>query len=224
MWGDSLRILLKKFIRIIPCFFTIVLVLIASVVPASAATFTGEWTLNDNVATPSWLTVSISFESNGTSYTGMTYETYNEAYMVPVIKYGSNVAVYWRDGQTFFMRPEYRYLNFTGFQLDMNDVFSNWMLSSARKGRITADSEQAGQIKDNVDDAAGRLEDANDIWDQLPEPTLSGDEFGFLLGERPEYKSFMSGWQVLWNNSTLAQMMMVLGGLLVTSFLIFAGK
>lgn len=223
-----MKINIQKWTRVIPCLITIVLVLFASVVPAFAYTFTGDWTFNKNITPPAWESVSITFTSNGVTYNRMIYEEYSEVYMVPLITFKSDTAsrpaIYWRDGTTYFTDPDFQYIKFTGFQFDMNFVFSNWMLSSAQQGLITPDSEQAGQIKDNVDDAAGRLEGANDIWEQLPEPTLSGDEFGFLLGERPEYKSFMSGWQVLWNNSTLAQMMMVLGGLLVTSFLIFAGK
>lgn len=223
-----MKINIQKLTRVIPCLITIIFVLVLSAAPAFAYTFTGDWTFNKNITPPAWESVSITFTSNGVTYNRMVYEEYSEAYMVPLITFKSDTAsrpaIYWRDGSTYFTDPDFQYIKFTGFQLDMNSVFSNWMLSSAQQGLITPDSEQAGQIKDNVDDAAGRLEDANDIWDQLPEPTLSGHEYDFLITTRPEYLQFLSFFQTAWSNSTLYEMMLVLGGLMLASFLIFAGK
>lgn len=223
-----MKINIQKVMRAIPCFLAVVLVLLVSVAPAYAATFTGEWTFNKNIATPTWTDVSITFTTNGVTYTQMVYESYSEAYEVPLITFKSDTAtrpaIYWRNGVTYFTDPAFQYITFTGFQVNQGNEFTNWMYSSAQPGRITPESEAAGQIKDNVDDAAGRLEDANEFWDELPQPTLSGEEFGFLLNERPEYQDFIDTWHVFWNNTILSQMMLILGGLMLTSFLLFAGK
>lgn len=216
----------KKWTRVIPCFLTVALVLLVSVVPAFAQdwTFYNKWTFNDDLDTPTWTSVNISFSSNGTEYTTMTYESFNEAYQVPVIKFGSNVAIFWRDGTSHFMREAFQFIDFGGFGTTQSSPFTEWFLANAKVGTITPESEQAGQIKDNIDDAAGRLEDSNNIFESLPEPTLSGHEFDFLIGQYPEYQQFMNFWQVCWNNSTMYEIILVLGGLMLASYLIFAGK
>jgi len=223
-----LKINIQKWTRVIPCLIAVVLILLVSVVPARAATFTGEWTFNANVSAPTWETISITFVSNGVTYTQMVYESYSEAYEVPLIKFKSDTesrpAIYWRNGQTYFTDINFRYIDFNGVQSNMSDVFSNWMFSNAQQGRITLESEAAGNIKDNIDDAAGRLEDVNKVWDDFPEPSLVGDEYDFLVGQRPEYQKYMNFWQVAWQNSTLYEMMLALGGLMLASYLVFAGK
>lgn len=219
---------LNRFSRAIPCLIVVCLVIFVSVLPAYAATFSGDWTFDKDISMPTWDSVSITFVSNGVTYTQMVYESYSEAYEVPLIKFKSDTdsrpAIYWRDGKTFFTDAEFQYVTFSGLQLNMGDVFSNWMFANAQQGRITLESEAAGNIKDNIDDAAGRLEDVNKVWDDFPEPSLVGDEYDFLVGQRPEYQKYMNFWQVAWQNSTLYEMMLALGGLMLASYLVFAGK
>lgn len=219
-----MKLNIQKVLRAVPCFLAVVLVLAACVIPASAVYVNNFYTLNTTLSEPTWSSFNFGFVSGDVSFSRISYESYNEAYMVPVIKYDNKVAIYWRDGKSYFMQPEYQFLDFGAFGVDLQSAFYLWLAANARFGYITQDDDKAGQIKDNVDNAADSLEDANNIWDSLPEPTLSGDEFDFLILDRIEWNHLSQFLQLTWQSSTVYEMTLVLGGLLLASFLIFAGK
>lgn len=223
-----MKINIQKWTRAIPCFLAVVFVLLVSVAPASAATFTGDWTFDKNISMPTWDSVSITFVSNGVTYSQMVYESFSEAYEVPLITFKSDTAsrpaIYWRDGNTFFTDAEFQYVTFSGFQSDMSDVFSNWMFANAQQGHITADSSAAEDAENNVDNALGNLDGVTDELDRVPQPDIDADSYvpGEMQGQA--YLNFVDALKVFWDNSLLTTFAGSLSGMILLSYVLFAGK
>jgi len=218
----------KIFIHSVPV-FSALLLFFFSFSFVSAAEYVvymdaGHYIFNPDIQTPGEsFDVLLAFECNGVDYKSIHFKSSDPELAVPSLYFDNTLVCTWSNGTASWEMQAYRVV-LVRLRQRVPGSFYSWLaLNSSYKYFFDGDLPGYDQSQD-INSALDNLETLDQYLNQLPDPDLSGTDFGVGNFLSQSYQTFTSVLEEIWSSPLISSIMATIAAFVLVSYLIFAGK